>query len=412
MRKYFTELKRIIVVLLSVVNICCFACGCERGWDWQGPYHHAAVVSTPKKTIVAGKKVYSLINEKLYKHNDGQLELIEFYRTSYGGLRISDVASDGENLFLVSYGSIFSLINKELTHIVYLDSDDLISIKDTAIETLLVENEEIYYVAFKERIGDKYKYEVCSYDLRTKTGETIYEFFNFQNPLRNVDSKIIEVEDRLLFMDERMNLCWVDSLQEQNRIVPRDILVVNDGHITEKIAFELSFSFVLEEKIARLEVVEQGVEFQYLDKVYEYPIQTNNLRLYPIVKVIDNKVYFAVNDWSQKEDCERTDCVCRYNASMLIVFDLANEQFSLQKQIGEKDVFIDFSKDECIYYSKDSVYKNDSIIKMVGEIQPGVFYKIVEGVPRPVYELKLAYFGGNLNYVLYENIDSLSTEYA
>ena len=134
-------------------------------------------------------------------------------------------------------------------------------------------------------------------------------------------------------MDERMNLCWVDSLQEQNRIVPRDILVVNDGHITEKIAFELSFSFVLEEKIARLEVVEQGVEFQYLDKVYEYPIQTNNLRLYPIVKVIDNKVYFAVNDWSQKEDCERTDCVCRYNASMLIVFDLANEQFSLQKQI-------------------------------------------------------------------------------
>lgn len=398
MRKYFTELKRIIVVFLVVVNCCCFVCGCDWGWDWRGPYHHAAIVSTPKKTVAVGEDVYSLIDKKLYKHNNGRLEFIDLYYYPAGNRPAVDLASDNEKLYLACNNKIFSLENDGLS-LVH---------STTTVYSLEINNGKIYYVGHKEYVDREKKYALYSYEIESQTQEVICEFLGVQGSFEKVRPQLITVDNRLLFINEQMHLSWVDSIDEQNRASICLRPYIDDLKMYEEI------SFVLEEDIAYLKTIEQGVEFQYLDKVYEYPIQTNNLRLYPIVKVIDNKVYFAVNDWSQKEDCERTDCVCRYNASMLIVFDLANEQFSLQKQIGEKDVFIDFSKDECIYYSKDSVYKNDSIIKMVGEIQPGVFYKIVEGVPRPrpVYELKLAYFGGNLNYVLYENIDSLSTEYA
>ena len=254
----------------------------------------------------------------------------------------------------------------------------------------------------------KYKYELCSYDLESKTKETLYEFSSIESHFV-VNSKMIAIGERLLFMDERMNLFWADSLGERNRTSMCLYPYMDDVKMFERI------SFALGEDIAYLEIVEQGVHFQYMEDVYEYPLQANQLRLYPIVKVIEGKVYFALNDRLKKEDCqERTDCICQYHSSMLIAFDLENKQFSIEKQIGEREIFIDFDKDVCSYYAKGAIYKNEGVLKQLQEIYPDVPYKIVEGtmLPPPVYELKLAYNLGQLNYLLIDNHDYLLSEYA
>ena len=81
MKKSFKFFKRVVLVSLVVVNLFCF-CGCSwllsYGWDWRGPYHHAALIDVPKKTVSVGDETYSLINEKIYKHINGTLEFIQF----------------------------------------------------------------------------------------------------------------------------------------------------------------------------------------------------------------------------------------------------------------------------------------------------------------------------------------------
>lgn len=394
--KSYNKIKSILCCF--IVIIFCLACGCDWGWNWRGPYHHAAIFSTPKKTVLVGEETYSLIDEKLYKHNNGQLEKINLNYDQNLDENARDLASDNGKLYLVIHNEIFSLKDDKLNLIYSGDP----------IYSLMVDNKKIYFVMFKEQIEDQYKYELCSYDLESQTKETLCEFFSEESHFV-VNSKIIAIGDRLLFIDERMNLFWVDSLGKQNRTSLCLYPFMDDVKMFERI------SFVLGEDIAYLEIVEQGVRFQYMENVYEYPMQANQLRLYPIVKVIEGKVYFAVNDRLKKEDCqERTDCICQYHASMLIAFDLETKQFSLKKQIGDREIFIDFDKDECIYYAKGAIYKNESVLKQLQEIHPDVSYKIVEGamLPRPVYELKLAYNLGRLNYLLIDYHDYLSSEYA
>ena len=208
-------------------------------------------------------------------------------------------------------------------------------------------------------------------------------------------------------MNERMNLFWVDELGEQNRISTSYSRFEGTSMLGE-------ISFVLEEKIAKLKIVEEGICFEYLDETYEYPIQANALRLYPIVKVIENKIYFAVNDWVQKEDCEKPDCLCGYNKSMLITFDLESKQLSVKKEIGEMDAFIDFNKDESIYYSKGIIYRNESILEQVEEIQPGIPYRTVLPSSRPfyLYDLNISYYQGEIYWRLQDNRAYLKDEYA
>ena len=398
MKHYLKIIKRITVILLIVVIIFCLACGCDWGWNWRGPYHHAAILSTPKKTVLVGEETYSLIDEKLYKHNNGQLEKINLNYDQNPDENARDLASGNGKLYLVIHNEIFSLQDDKL-NLIYSGS---------SIYSLTADKGNIYFVMFQEEIENKYKYELCSYDLELKTKETLCEFSSVENHFV-VNSKIIAIGNLLLFMDERMNLFWVDSLAEQNRASLCLYPFMDDVKMFERI------SFALGEDIAYLEIVEQGVRFQYKQNVYEYLLQANQLRLYPIVKVIEGKVYFALNDWLKKEDCqERTDCICQYHSSMLIAFDLENKQFSIEKQIGEREIFVDFDKDECIYYAKGAIYKNESVLRQLQEIYPDVPYKIVEGtmLPRPVYELKLAYNFGQLNYLLIDNHDYLLNEYA
>ena len=404
MKKYLKKFICITIILLVCVFIGGNICGRSwvvdfmvSKWAWRGPYHHAAIVSTPKKTVSVGEEIYSLINSHLYRHNNGQLEHIELNYDFLGNMKANDIAGDHENLYLASHKNIFSLKNDGLK-LIHADFE---------IYSLAIDGEKIYYVTYTERKEDKYTYALCSYDLSAKMVERLYEFLNNEH-IYDVRSQIFTIGNRLLFMDERMNLFWVDSLNQQNRIS------TNFTKFADNKSFMVAkTSFVMEEDIARLEIVTRGVRLVYMNKVYEYPLQANNLRLYPIVKVIDNKVYFAVNDWSQKKDCERNDCICGYNSSMLLTFNLGNKQFALQKQLEAQEVFVDFSKDKCIYYSRGIVYRNESKLKEGIEIKPCAQYKIVGAVsPIPAYELKLAYHSGRLHYLLSDNRAYLKAEYA
>jgi len=381
-------------MVILLVGAVFFLCISPLFFDWKGPYHHAAIVSTPKKTVSVGEATYSLIDKKLYKHNNEQLENIELNYGSSGRMQAKDIASDGQKLYIVCYSQLFCLENDSLT---------LHSISEAY--SLTINNGKIYYVTFKEKVESNNKYELCSYDIKTQINESICDIFGTQGLYQQVEPQIITVDNQLLFINEQMDLSWVDLLEEQNRAAIWLRSYMNDVNMFEEI------SFALGENIAYLKTIEQGIQFQYLDKAYEYPIQAENLRLYPIVKVIDNKLYFAVNDWSQKKDCERTDCICAYNSSTLITFDLESKQFYLQKQIGEREVFVDFGKDECVYYAKDTVYKNDAVIKVVGEVKPAVFYKTVVEKPYSAYELKLAYDGEKAYFVLIDNRHLLKEEY-
>ena len=396
MRRYSKVFTRIAVILIVAINLLYFTCGCSWGWNWRGPYHHAAIVSTPKKTVSVTEETYSLIEDRLYKHTNGQLEYIAINHYPHGNMSIRDIASNSETLFLVADGTIFSLENSDLKEIYH----------SSGIQSLIIDEGIIYYIRLKETVNDRCKFELCSYNLSLQENKMINEFFDIES-YYDVTPKMITIGEKSLFMDRTQNLFWMDSLGEQNRVSKYGIRFVGGPlNMFDKLYF------ALEENVACLEIVEQGVRFQYMDKVYEYPIQANQLRLYPIVKLIENKVYFAVNDWLQKEDCERTDCICRYNASMLISFDLETKQFSLQKQIGERDIFIDFSKNEYIYYSKGAVYKNESVLTQLQELIPDISYKIVEGNPLPLYDLKIAYNREELNYLLDDNRIYLSNEYA
>ena len=70
------------------------------------------------------------------------------------------------------------------------------------------------------------------------------------------------------------------------------------------------------------------------------------------------------------------------------------------------------TKNEYIYYSKGAVYKNESVLTQLQELIPDISYKIVEGNPLPLYDLKIAYNREELNYLLDDNRIYLSNEYA
>ena len=78
------------------------------------------------------------------------------------------------------------------------------------------------------------------------------------------------------------------------------------------------------------------------------------------------------------------------------------------------DAFIDFNKDESIYYSKGIIYRNESILEQVEEIQPGVPYRTVlpSSSPSYLYELNISYYQGEIYWRLQDNRAYLKDEYA
>jgi len=397
MNKLFQWIKRISIVFFALI-ILPFV-GCDYGWNWKGPYHHAAIIECAQKTLAVGGETYSIIADDnvweycLYKHKvNGQLERVLIPEgAGFGeGFLIDDIASYNGKLYFNESGRIFCLGEESKELVLDLDRQ--------YVASLLIQGGKIYYTALSTPINVYPRYcFLCSYDI--DSGENT-ELFSWEE---NGESVILTVFGRKLFVDEKLHLAWCDSFGEGNRIV---CSWANGDSYRE-------YSFVLNDEIAYLKTLNDRISFSVAGEQYEYFFETaGKFRLYPYVKVIDNKVYFAINDDAEPSDCEHEKCICRYRSSAVMVFDLESKQFSKQTSVGEREVILDLSKDYCMYYSQGNIYKKEEKIAFVGEIGPCLpLYRRVEGWVSPAYCLNLAYDGENLYSVLQDQRQWMKDEY-
>jgi len=346
-RKKLQKAREVVIVLVFCMCVCLF-CLCEYTNFWfgppRGPYHHPAVVASPVKTVRVKDTVYGIIPSSSFFYelcilDNGQFKEVE---TDYF-INPTDMQTDGKNLYVSNYRAgiyLFDATGNLIDHIM----------EKTHVVSFLLDEAEIFYTNKPYIEGTQNEtFYLYSYDRESKE--------NRELDIAPIHS-ITELNNRKVFIDSTNRLHWLDEIGAENQMLPFDY-----SYYLREISFadgnQVGILSLQNEKIVLKEQEE-----------YVYPLDSENYRFYPCIKEINGIVYFAVNEFSQKEDCEYENCICGFQKSKLLSFDLKTKRFLIHSEIGQQEEYISFGDTFFSYYSNGKVYRNGVEILKIDRIEP------------------------------------------
>lgn len=345
----------------------------------KGPYHHAAIATSPVKQVEANGKTYCLISwgmnrQRLCVMEENSFRIITL--PNYGAP--IDIGSDGAHCYVSTRYSEDGIL--------VLDENDQVCnrlLTGEQVHSFLLEKNTVYYVT-----ETKESYFLNEYD--RNLGQT-KRLFSIQ------PHSLLNLKGRELWVGGNYELSWTDKIESHPQIA-----FLSD----ENLPYAKELKFFYRGEIGTLSL-EQGIVLYCQKEKHTYALKEEGCySFYPQVNVEGDLLYFAiVNRNEEKEDCEISNCICRVNGSKQLCFDLKERKFLLQEELGSGSVYIAYCGQYTSYYCDGKVYRNRTPILEVEALTPYGEYFSSLGHPdaATIGMLSQFYDDGKTLYYSHEN---------